>query len=243
MESAFGKTSLPRYKPYYFDTVEDFNAYIQATDYKVKENGEIKQGVCMALEDQTDPMYPHKHNFVIHMPDKAFKSPKGFSKAIPDQSNSVWSPYISKPDLMSYARYQHNGMAFTQSVLANQLLYKYTNDYHGWIAMLLQPIPTETSVADPFEIALASLMPLFLLLGYIPPVYNLTFKIVREKESRTKETMRIMGMTDLAYWLSWFVFYTLINTVVTSLAWGMLLINVINYSQPMYLWMFFWLYG
>ena len=86
-------------------------------------------------------------------------------------------------------------------------------------------------------------MPLFLLLAFIPPVYNVTFKIVREKETRMKETMRIMGMTDTAYWLSWFVFYTLINTVVTSLAWGMLLINVINYSQPMYLWLFFWLYG
>ena len=86
-------------------------------------------------------------------------------------------------------------------------------------------------------------MPLFMLLGYIPPVYNLTFKIVREKETRTKETMRIMGMTDLPYWLSWFVFYTLINTVVTTLAWGILLINVINYSQPVYLWLLFWLYG
>ena len=91
-------------------------------------------------------------------------------------------------------------------------------------------MPTETSVVDPFELALSTLMPLFMLLGYIPPVYNLTFKIVREKETRTKETMRIMGMTDLSYWLSWFVFYTLINTVVTTLAWSILLINVITYS-------------
>lgn len=91
--------------------------------------------------------------------------------------------------------------------------------------------------------ALGLLLPLFLLLSYIPPVYNMTFKIVREKESRTKETMRIMGMTDLPYWLSWFVFYTTINTVVTTLAWAILLINVITYSQPMYLWIFFFLYG
>ena len=73
-------------------------------------------------------------------------------------------------------------------------------------------------------------MPLFLLLAYIPPVYNLTFKIVREKESRIKETMRIMGMTDLPYWMSWFVFYTIVNTIVTTLSWGILTINVIAYS-------------
>ena len=110
--------------------------------------------------------------------------------------------------------------------------------------MMLQPIQTDATIYDPiFEGVLAVLMPLFLLLGFIPPVYNMTFKIVREKESRTKETMRIMGMTDLPYWLSWFVFYTLINTVVTTVSWGILLINVINYSSTGYLWLFFWLYG
>lgn len=87
------------------------------------------------------------------------------------------------------------------------------------------------------------MLPLFLLLAYIPPVYNMTFKIVREKETRAKETMRIMGMTDLPYWMSWFVFYTLINTIVSTLAWAILLPAVINYSRPFYLWIFFWLYG
>ena len=86
-------------------------------------------------------------------------------------------------------------------------------------------------------------MPLFLLLAYIPQVYNVVFKITREKETRAKETMRIMGMTDLPYWLSWFVFYTVINTIVTTLCWSILMIKVINYSNPMYVWLFFWLYG
>ena len=102
---------------------------------------------------------------------------------------------------------------------------------------------TDTSQLDPFQGALAVLLPLFILLAYIPPVYNMTFRIVREKETRAKETMRIMGMTDLPYWLSWFIFYTVINTVVTTLSWGILMTKVINYSQPSYIWLFFWLYG
>jgi len=71
----------------------------------------------------------------------------------------------------------------------------------------------------------------------------MTFKIVREKETRAKETMRIMGMTDLPYWMSWFVFYSVINTVVSTLCWSILLRQVINYSQSFYIWLFFWLYG
>ncbi len=102
---------------------------------------------------------------------------------------------------------------------------------------------TDTTVFDPFSDAMAILLPLFLLLAYIPPVYNMTFKIVREKETRAKETMRIMGMTDLPYWMSWFVFYTLVNTVVSTLAWACLLPAVLTYSRPFYMWIFFWLYG
>jgi hypothetical protein len=52
-----------------------------------------------------------------------------------------------------------------------------------------------------------------------------------------------MGMTDTPYWMSWFFYYSIINTLVTTLSWIFLLPAVINYSQPMYLWIFFWLYG
>lgn len=102
---------------------------------------------------------------------------------------------------------------------------------------------TETTITDPLQSALGILLPLFILLGFIPPVYNITFKIVREKETRMKETMRIMGMTDLPYWLSWFIFYTLMNTIITTMAWGFLLPSVIHYSNKGYMWLFFWLYG
>ena len=108
---------------------------------------------------------------------------------------------------------------------------------------MFQPLQTDTSVYDPFTNALGILMPLFLLLAYIPTVYNMVFKIVREKESRAKETMRIMGMTDLPYWMSWFVFYTFINTIMSTLAWGILIIKVVKYSSLFYTWFFIWLYG
>lgn len=166
-----------------------------------------------------------------------------YSQGIPDQENPVWEPQVAAPDLLSYLRYQHNGFSFVQNLLAQQILAFKTQDYNAMIAMMLQPMQTDTSIYDPFGQALGVLLPLFLLLAYIPPVYNMTFKIVREKETRAKETMRIMGMTDLPYWMSWFIFFTCINTILTTLSWGILLIKVVNYSQPMYLWIFFWLYG
>ena len=72
-----------------------------------------------------------------------------------------------------------------------------------------------------------------ILLIFIPPIYNTIFMLVREKESRIKETMRMMGMSDLAYWLSWYVSYTFITILVAILATLVLMINVIEYTNPL----------
>ena len=88
------------------------------------------------------------------------------------------------------------------------------------------PVPGTAAVDDAFTPALVTLLPLCVMLSYITMVYNMVFKIVIEKESKAKETMRIMGMTDLPYWLSWLTFYTVINTVVSTLIWGVLIIKI-----------------
>jgi len=78
---------------------------------------------------------------------------------------------------------------------------------------------------------------------YILPVYNITQQIVKEKESKTKESMRMMGMTDTSYWLSWFAYYTLINTIISLVGWLCLCINVIQYGPPVYIFLYMWLFG
>jgi len=81
------------------------------------------------------------------------------------------------------------------------------------------------------------------LLMFIPPVYNTVFMLVKEKESRIKESMRMMGMKDSAYWLSWYVYYTTISTLVALLAWSVLLINCIKASDSILVLIFFILYA
>lgn len=55
--------------------------------------------------------------------------------------------------------------------------------------------------------------------------------------------MRIMGMNDFSYWLSWFVYYTFVSTLVALTSWGMLCINCIKHGQLGYTFLWFWLYG
>lgn len=78
---------------------------------------------------------------------------------------------------------------------------------------------------------------------YIPPLYRTVFRIVVEKESRVKESMRMMGMTDFSYWLSWFAYYFLINFLVSTLSWIVLNYAVFAHSNGFLVWVLMWLFG
>lgn len=90
--------------------MQEFNDYIESPDYMVGNN----KGVCFAIEFFVqDEAQPHNYTFKIHFPDKKIGlSELSYAQGIPNQKNPVWSPYASTPDLISYLRYQHNGLNF-----------------------------------------------------------------------------------------------------------------------------------
>lgn len=108
---------------------------------------------------------------------------------------------------------------------------------------MVVPEPATTQVYDYYSIVWTRIFPLLIIAMYILPVFTTVSLIVKEKESRAKESMRMMGMTDFPYWMSWFVYYTLLNTVICLIAWGILFINVIGFSNPWYILLCIWLYG
>ena len=71
----------------------------------------------------------------------------------------------------------------------------------------------------------------------------MVFLLVKEKESRIKESMRMMGMRDSAYWLSWYVYYTIISSIIVFLAWLVLLINTMKNSNPVLILIFMLFYA
>lgn len=84
---------------------------------------------------------------------------------------------------------------------------------------------------------------LFILLMYIPLLYRTVYRIVFEKMTKAKESMRIMGMSDFSYWLSWWTYYTIVNTLLVTGAWAALNINVFPIQSSFILWITIWLYG
>ena len=103
---------------------------------------------------------------------------------------------------------------------ANVILKLQTGNDDAIISLLAKPMPAETNTSDSFKQVWSKIFPFLIILSFIPPVYNMVSLLVREKETRIKESMRMMGMGSLAYWLSWYFYYTIISTVIVLLAWS-----------------------
>ena len=129
------------------------------------------------------------------------------------------------------------------NLAANVILKIETEDDDAIISFLSAPMPASNNTSDPFTTVLTSTLPFFLLLIFVPPVYNTVFMMVKEKESRIKESMRMMGMMDSAYWLSWYVYYSCISTAIVFLSWLVLCINCIEYSSKFLILIFMLFYA
>lgn len=67
------------------------------------------------------------------------------------------------------------------------------------------------SIADTNGIKQLSLQfPNFFLFIYIIPVFYVTTKLAEEKESKAREGMKMMGLKDGSYYLSWIIFNTVV---------------------------------
>lgn len=102
---------------------------------------------------------------------------------------------------------------------------------------------TDTYVSDDFGQIMTGMLPFFVLLIYILPVYRLVSNIVSEKESRARETMKMMGLSDVSYWLSWACYHLIIVTLITVLIIIVLSPTVLEYSNKGLIFVIFWVYG
>jgi len=78
---------------------------------------------------------------------------------------------------------------------------------------------------------------------FVPPMYRTSFRIVAEKESKVKESMRMMGLEDASYWLSWYTYHTIVNSIICICSWTILFIYVMPKSSGWILFLVIWLFG
>lgn len=64
-----------------------------------------------------------------------------------------------------------------------------------------------------------------MVLIYILPIMRTTSRIVQDKPLRAY--MEVMGLTEIAYWTTWFLYYIGVSTTISVIGASMLRINVL----------------
>jgi hypothetical protein len=72
------------------------------------------------------------------------------------------------------------------------------------------PYDLNTLVFDEFSYLLQLCLTGFMFMMQSPVLYMTCYRVVSERDNRIRETMRIMGLSDLAYWASWLLYYTIV---------------------------------
>lgn len=72
--------------------------------------------------------------------------------------------------------------------------------------VLLEMFPKEAYTGD-WMVAFRVVIPLYMVMALSQFITYLLILIVGEKENKIKEGMKIMGLKDSVFWLSWFMIY------------------------------------
>lgn len=103
----------------------------------------------------------------------------------------------------------------------------------------VSPMPTPAYLTDSFQYVISSTLGIFYMLSFLYPVSRILRSLVIEKETRIKEGMKMMGLFDFIYDMSWFVTLFIQMTIVSLLITLVTARTVFQYSSKLYVFIFF----
>jgi hypothetical protein len=104
-----------------------------------------------------------------------------------------------------------------QNWVANTILKRRTGIDTADIVDMTVPMPMKPTVNDSFKTICFMVLPLLMMVAWVPMVYRTTYRITQEKQLKTKESMFMMGLKPFPYWLSWFTYYLIGTTIISIL--------------------------
>ena len=196
-----------------FDSISDMESYVEDPTFGT----ESKPAICfgMRLEEKEN-----SYNYSLHYFDSIF------DEGIQDLKDIIEGPFDlfqSGPDMESYEKYQYSGYTYIMKVINEYILKKETKNMDASLNFGMMPMKYVNYKKDDFGEFIGFIIPFFLVIAYMCPLCLYVYRMVSEKESRAKEGMKIMGLGEGTYFMSYFlqylvinIFVSLINTIITK---------------------------
>ncbi|XP_029421324.1 ATP-binding cassette sub-family A member 7 isoform X3 [Nannospalax galili] len=198
--------------------------------------GERRLWAGIVLLDPEDPPDPSKPSAPSHLRLKIRMDIDDVTRTNKIR-DKFWDPGPSA-DPFTDLRYVWGGFVYLQDLLERAAVRVLSGRDTG-TGLYLQQMPHPCYVDDVFLRVLSRSLPLFLTLAWIYSVALTVKAVVREKETRLRETMRAMGLSRGVFWLGWFLSCLgpfLISAVLLVLV--LKLGDILPYSHPIVVFLF-----
>lgn len=226
-----------------FESQHKMNSYMtdrhyEDDDYKMGKVGMaivVNHAMPIASTNQDDPVqwdYSIRMNYTYNYEQKddqvSCLYPDGkdcdFTYTIPPTQFYTFD--LTKPQTMDYIYgYSFSGFSTVQKVVDEYILGQ-SQVRQGIASSSSDPfklltslslMPTDHFKTDTFQFVISSTLPLFYMLSFLYPVSRIIKGVVEDKENKIKEGLKMMGLTDLAYNLSWLITLTLQMALTSAL--------------------------
>lgn len=215
-----------------YDSFESLKDYIKSDKYNTDEKE--YPGICFGLSSFHNG---NKYTFKMH-----FFANSVLGPSIPSTNIDNLDPFRTQPDLESYYKYSSGRFLFIQKMIYDIILKRETGNSDATINLKIIPQKYDEYLQNIFNNFLSKLLGFFVLIAYTLPLSINIYRLVKEKETRAKEGMKIMGLNELNYFFSYFLIYFIIN-ILYSICNTFILKQAMNYIEEIYLFLFFLLYG
>eukprot|EP01038_Epipyxis_sp_PR26KG_P005748 gene5748-7937_t len=160
-----------------------------------------------------------------------------FTYTIP--STKFYTADLFKPQSTEFMfGYSYSGFATIQQVVDAFIFSQYSQNAVD-ITASVSMMPTSAYKTDNFQYVISSTLGIFYMLSFLYPVSRIIRSLVVEKETRIKEGMKIMGVSDTVYNLSWLITTVLQMTIVSILITLVTGGSVFEYSNKVYVFIYF----
>lgn len=197
------------YRAIFFNTDADINRYVKSDEY----------------EDRTVPQLCFSITFTSSNKTHGYKYSLRFHQANPVhevfETNQPWRTHPFKKEwLMKYEKYATYGFLALQMWIDNMILQQESNISSTNITAYICSVRTPNYYFDDLPGQLKGRFSIFVIMAYVLPFLKLIYFIMYEKERKIKEGMKMMGMNETAFYVSWlmtylviFLFLSLINAI------------------------------
>ena len=184
-----------------FESIDKLNNYVKDAKYG-QSNYPL---ICFGMSFKKDGK---KYNYSLHYFDSIFD--EGV-RDIDNVRNGLFDRFKTGPDLDSYNLYQRSGYTYIMKLINDYILR--LNNIHKTINFGIIPMIYKDYRTDPFTIFVGYMIPFFIIIAYMCPLCLYVYRMVSEKENKSKEGMKIMGLKESIYFLSYFIQYIIINLI------------------------------